>query len=205
MCVPCSTGPTCFACGAVTGGSGAGARAGTLLADGRARCARCAGGAVDSRADLATIVPPVRELLWSYGIRLPNRVRVQLTPLEELAGCQGDTTWVQHAGTARVLGLRVAVGLPATLFGAVLAHEMGHAWLAGCPARRTQAEDEGLCELLASWWLRHRGGRLASHLLSSMGQDPDPLYGDGYRDAVRRAGGLRPEAVVRRVASTGRL
>jgi hypothetical protein len=44
-----------------------------------------------------------------------------------------------------VLQLTVVDGLPATILGSVLAHEMGHAWLAGCPdADRDEATEEGI-------------------------------------------------------------
>ena len=36
--------------------------------------------------------------------------------------------------------------------GGSAAHEIGHAWLSGCPGNRTHAQEEGICELLASWW-----------------------------------------------------
>jgi Protein DA1 len=69
-----------------------------------------------------------------------------------------------------------ANGLPATVFDSVLAHEMGHAWLAGCPdVGREEASEEGICELVASWWLRERGGRLAAYRLDAMMANPDPV------------------------------
>jgi hypothetical protein len=92
-----------------------------------------------------------------------------------------------------------------TSFGAVLAHEMGHAWLAACPGGRDRSEEEGMCELVASWWLRERGGPLAAHLLDLMDTRPDPVYGDGYRRACEAAAGRDPAAIVRAVAATGHL
>ncbi|MGW4211387.1 hypothetical protein ACWEIJ_25565 [Lentzea sp. NPDC004789] len=35
-------------------------------------------------------------------------------------------------------------------------------------------------------------------------QNSDPLYGDGYRSAYRRAGDAAPAEVVRRLKKTGR-
>ncbi|MFD0205896.1 MULTISPECIES: protein DA1 [Saccharothrix] len=103
--------------------------------------------------------------------------------------------------------LLVVSGMPATQFGQVLAHEMGHAWLALCPGAgiRGAREEEGLCELVASWWLRHRGGRLARYYLDRLSSNPDPVYGDGYREAERRASARPPHEVVRLVSTTGRI
>jgi hypothetical protein len=154
----------------------------------------------------------VRPLLHSYGIRLPNRVRVELTALTELEQRAGrplhgmTVTEYGPGGWCQVVELRVADGLPATQFGQVLAHEMGHAWLAGCPGSgRPAEEEEGICELLGSWWLLARGGRLAAHLLDRLSTNPDPVYGQGFRDVHRRAHGVPPAGVVSRIGRTGQL
>ncbi|MEU5692310.1 protein DA1 [Actinosynnema sp. NPDC020468] len=205
LCQGCAGGPPCWSCEAVTGGTGARAR--TVLADGRVRCARCSRSAVDRQSDVGGVVALVRPLLHSYGISLPNRVRVSLAgPAGLTLGGQavhGLTRVVQFGRSARVVSLEVVSGLPATGFGRVLAHEMAHAWLARCPGTRSAAVEEGTCELVGSWWLAHRGGPLAEHLLRGMAESPDPLYGKGYRDVARRARGLAPAQVVRRVEATG--
>lgn len=210
VCHRCDHLPRCLGCEANTGGEGSRAR--TVLADGRVRCRRCSEGAVDTRADMGPTLRAVRGLLQSYGMRLANRVRVELARLEEVATPDNPDrmayTYVVHTGVGRptVAALRIVEGLPATQFGRLLAHEMGHAWLAGCPdVGRTPRDDEGLCELVASWWLHHRCGRLARHLLAAMCQNPDPIYGEGFRTAARRASELSPAEVVARVGRTGRL
>lgn len=187
-------------------------RSETVLPDGRSRCARCSKWAVDAQSDVGTVVRTVRPLLHSYGIRLPNQVRVELVELGELRAGVGEllhgVTVVEQGwlrGASRVRSIKVVSGMPATQFGQVVAHEMGHGWLALCPGRRLSADEEGICELIGSWWLRHRGGRLAAHYLEQMMQNPDPVYGDGYRSAYRKAGGVAPAEVVRRIEATGRL
>ena len=210
MCPPCSDGPGCSSCGAVTGG--AGPRRRTVLADGRVRCQRCSQGAVDAQGDVAAVVGLVRPLLHSWGIRLPNRVRVELaspTAIEARTGRSLHgltiTRWLPGA-LAEVVEIRIVDGLPATQFGEVLAHEMGHAWLAGCPGgERSGDEEEGICELLGSWWLQHRGGRLAAQLLASMEASTDPVYGEEFRRARDRSRGMSPNEVVARIQRTGRL
>ncbi|GAA1027130.1 hypothetical protein GCM10009557_07280 [Virgisporangium ochraceum] len=154
----------------------------------------------------------VRSLLHSYGIRLPNRVRVEVTSLSHLATAARRTahgltiTHYRSGHRGTVAAMLVAEGMPATQFGQVLAHEMGHAWLVGCPGGdRGDVEEEGLCELVASWWLTHRGGPLARHLLDGMSTNPDPVYGEGFRSAWRQAAGLTPSQIVARVSRTGSL
>jgi hypothetical protein len=187
-------------------------RAETVLPDGRSRCARCSKWAVDHQSDVGSVVQLVRPLLHSYGVRLPNQVRVELVEPSELrAGggelVRGETVMEQDclSGASRVRGIRVISGMPATQFGKVVAHEMGHGWLALCPGSRGPAAEEGICELVGSWWLRHRGGPLAAHYLEQMMRNPDQLYGDGYRSAYRKAGDLPPAEVVHRMETTGQL
>ena len=210
ICDRCISTPRCLGCDAHTGG--AGERAQTVLSGSRVRCRRCSRGAVDAHADIGPVVAVVRPLLQSFGIRLVNRIRVELVSPADLRDQAGENlhglTLIRPGGItpAQVLALRIVDGLPATLFGSVLAHEMGHAWLAGCPqGERDKPTEEGLCELVASWWLHHRGGRLSAHLLSKMGTNPDPVYGAGFRDARKRTEGHSPAEVVSRVQRFGRL
>lgn len=184
----------------------------TVLPDGRSRCARCSKWAVDRQPDVGAVVRLVRPLLHSYGLRLPNQVRIELVTPRDLHPDLGEQihgqTVVEQGfwGNApKVRGIKVVAGMPATLFGQVVAHEMAHGWLSLCPGTRTPVLEEGICELVGSWWLHHRGGRLAQHYLHQLMQNPDPLYGDGYRSAYRRAGDATPAEVVRRLEKTGRL
>jgi hypothetical protein len=210
LCWKCVDGSPCWSCSAATGGSETRAR--TVLADGRSRCARCSRWAVDTQSDVGAVVRAVRPLLQSYGLRLPNPVRVELVEPGELRTGTGEfvhgATVVERGSRrdlARLCSIRVITGMPATRFGQVVAHEMGHGWLARCPGRRSSADEEGICELVGSWWLRHRGGRLAAHYLEELKQNPDPVYGGGYRSVCRRAGNLSPAEVVRRMETTGQL
>ena len=184
----------------------------TVLPDGRSRCARCSKWAVDDQSDVGAAVRLIRPLLHSYGLRLPYPVRVELVAPAELQAGTGEQTHgqtvVEHGfwGNApKVRGIKVVSGMPATQFGQVVAHEMAHGWLSLCPGTRTLVLEEGICELVGSWWLHHRGGRLAQYYLHQLTQNPDPLYGDGYRSAYRRAGDATPAEVVRRLEKTGRL
>lgn len=147
--------------------------------------------------------------MHSFGLRLPNRVRVEVVEpaaLERQAGTHalGYTVWTSGA-SAEVRHIRVSGGLPVTNFGRVLAHELGHAWLAGCPGLRPDDEAEGLCELLGYYWLCHRGGRLSAFLIASMEANPDPVYGEGFRRAHQLAAGRQPAEIVKQVTTTGHL
>lgn len=207
ICQRCAGGERCWSCGAVTGGTGH--RKPHQIEAARVLCARCSRTAIRTRGDLPAVVPKVRDLMRSFGIRLPNRVRVEVAAsgeIESQAGphALGYTVWTSGA-TVEVLHIRICGGLPLTYFGRVLAHEIGHAWLVGCAGERSARETEGLCELLGYYWLRHRGGRFSDHLVASMQANPDPLYGQGFRDAHRAAAGRHPRDVVTLVTTHGHL
>lgn len=163
---------------------------------------------MDDQGATEQFVPAVRDLLRSYGIVLPNRVRVELTSAANMrlrgSGVAGYTVVAPHVASPVVREIRIVDGLPGTLFGRILAHEIGHAWLAGCPAGiRSSSDEEGICEMLAAWWLEHRGGQLASHFLHQLKNNTDAIYGDGYRQIASVAEELPPREFVRRVALTG--
>ena len=197
LCVACDSDDRCFACLRTLGGA-ADRKANTLYDD-RRRCARCSTGAIENDDGLELAVPDVRENLRSVGVVAANRTRVTLRPYAELqtrqSGLLGYTV-IQTGSHEPVRAINVADGLPMTLFGCVLAHEIAHAWLAGIPEARSAVEEEGLCELVAAWWLGHRGGRLSAYLLRAKNENPDPIYGGGYRRAASLAGRKPPRAVV---------
>lgn len=197
-CDACARGEQCFACAAVTGGEG------TLRTDrtrdGHIRCGRCASNAVDTTADLERAVPPVRSYLEGIGLPFPHKLPIRFAAPEEMSlgpGCLGHTVVVQVGRVTTVNEVKIVSGLPFTLFGRVLSHEIAHAWLARCPyVPATHSDEEGMCELVGSWWLHFRGGDYAQYLLDAMARNPDPIYGGGYRAVAERFAGMSPSKVI---------
>jgi hypothetical protein len=109
----------------------------------------------------------------ALGIRLDQRVRVTLVEPDviNLGGpglCLGRTLQRIEDSVTDVLGIEIARGLTATHFGATVAHE-------------------GLCELFSGAWLKRRGTEFARTMRRVALENPDPVYGAGYRmvrDAV---------------------
>lgn len=102
--------------------------------------------------------------------------------------------------TARVTAILVLFGMPRVLTGSVIAHELMHAWLklAGLPAgmHLSPVVEEGVCQLMAFLWLQaqqpqmlamkgHGTAELASYCSHQIQTDPSPVYGDGFRMALR--------------------
>jgi hypothetical protein len=101
-----------------------------------------------------------------------------------------------------IVGISILSGLPKTLFRGVVAHELGHVWLKmnDVEGLENQAE-EGFCELL-SFRLYMQIDTLESRYYAiGMEQNPDPLYGAGFRKIrnIALAGGFEPLLVSLRV------
>ena len=105
---------------------------------------------------------------------------------------------------ARVRGVALLDGLPASLFGGVVAHELGHVWLAahGVLGQPVWAQ-EGLCSVLGHRYYRSVGTTAAGFHADDIERNRDPVYGDGFRrvNAVVTQYGL--SAVLAHLSSTG--
>ncbi|WP_099343950.1 MULTISPECIES: protein DA1 [unclassified Actinoplanes] len=177
----------------------------TLAAE-RPLCPRCAATAVRTQQDVRRVLPPIAARLRALSIWTTKPVRVRLVPVAEL---QAD--W--H-GSGALLGGTVCVGsevvdlmvvrdLPLVRFGAVVAHEVMHAYLVQHGfGELPPPVEEGLCELLAHAWLKGEPGAPAEWERRRIMDNPDPVYGNGFRAARQAA--LRVGGVSRMLAHVRR-
>ena len=76
----------------------------------------------------------------------------------------------------------VVGGLALEHFEGVLAHEFGHVWLFhGKLDHLSDLQAEGFCELVKYRWLAKLGTPLAYEIQRKMENNPDPVYGNGFR------------------------
>ncbi len=189
--------PSCRLCGAPFRGGGR-------------FCDPCAATGVNTQDELHALLPKARAVLRAMGMSLKHPVRVRLVDETRMhamsaneSGMVGGFITIQGQ---RVMEIYVAAGLPEMEFGATVAHEFMHAWIAqnGFP-RLDRAVEEGLCQVVAYRWLRDQPDSRASLVRNSIDNNPDPVYGDGFRtvkQAVKRHG---MNAVLATVKATGRL
>jgi hypothetical protein len=176
-----------------------------------AYCDACAADAVNSQDGVKQIVPRIRLGMSDMGIVLAHRVRVRLMSqggiaalgARELGVVNGLTRWNGRT----VVEIAVVSGLPPAKFGMTVAHETMHAWMfqEGFPPMLTPMIAEGLCQLAAFRWLKDCADRGASLLRTAIENNPDPIYGDGFRvvrASAKRHGLSRVLSVVRQ---TGQL
>jgi hypothetical protein len=165
-------------------------------------CRRCAATSIRTSADVRRELPTVKHQLAALGIRTVTPVKVQLASAELLQRIVGN-----HAlgatisrGTS-VVDLFVLQDLPLLKFGATVAHEVMHTYMTQNGFGDVPPlVAEGLCQLLAFAWIIRQDGMLAQAERRQIAENPDPIYGDGFRqayEAVRRVGVRRTLATVK--------
>jgi hypothetical protein len=173
-------------------------------------CQSCAATSVNTQERVRAVLPGARGILHAMGVILNPPVHVQL--VDELQTLTlGTHESGRVAGTATILGQRVTEihivsGLPEVEFGATVAHEAMHAWMAqnGFPSL-DPAIEEGLCQVVAYRWLRDQADPRAQLIREQLDMSPDPVYGGGFRlvkESVKQYG---MNAVLAAVKASGRL
>ena len=91
--------------------------------------------------------------------------------------------------------------LPLLKFGTTVAHEAMHSYMTQNGFGRVPAHiAEGMCQLLAYAWVIRQDGMLAAAERKQIEDNPDSVYGDGFRqayEAARRVGVKRTLATVK--------
>jgi protein DA1 len=120
---------------------------------------------------------------------------------------QTDVRWTQVMSVRRYnISIALVAPMPQTLFRGALAHELGHVWLmTESITKLSELETEGFCELLAYLYFSGESAPEAKSQISRMQENPDPVYGDGFRHvlAIYKRTGL--EAIVRSLLKASRL
>jgi hypothetical protein len=165
-------------------------------------CRRCAATSVRTQAEVKRKLPAIKQQLAGLGIRTVSPVWVELAAADKLRGIAGDhALGVTVSRGDEVINLLVLQDLPLVKFGTTVAHELMHSYMAQngfgeVPARIA----EGMCQLLAYAWVIRQDGMLAAAERRQIEENPDSIYGDGFRqarDAVRRVGVRRTLATVK--------
>lgn len=156
-------------------------------------CRRCATTSIRTQDDVKRELPAVKRQLADLGIRTVKPVWVELSAPEVLNSIANEhalgVTVSQGSNVIRLLVLR---DLPFLKFGTTVVHEVMHTYMAQNGfGELPPLVAEGLCQLLAYAWIRRRDGMLAAAVRRQIEENPDPIYGTGFRqarDAVRRVG-----------------
>jgi hypothetical protein len=180
------------------------------------RCPTCSTGAVEDQEQAHRWLPIIRREMAMIGVSLPTRVLVRLVNPDQLdpsvhTSAQGVLLGVtRHISRGdqglEVVEIRIAGGQPPLQFGSAVAHEIGHAWLTQHGNRRPELDiEEGFCELFAHGWLKQQRTPLADELRRRIRENPDPIYGEGFRKVHASATQYGVSTVMESLARHGRL
>jgi hypothetical protein len=177
---------------------------GSYNRDGHPFCNLCLRTAIDSQAEAAFLLEQTKRDLALIGLTFgSDAMPFRLVAQRELDEFNTKKRVDQPTlGMARHQVLReggaivsrtfleiiILRGLPREHFQMVAAHELCHAWLFfGNFQQFPEQVEEGLCTLCEYLWLGRRkshGSRVRGLLLR---KNPDPIYGEGLRRALKAA------------------
>ena len=85
--------------------------------------------------------------------------------------------------------IRLLRGRPCLMQGAVIAHELGHAWAFQKGIYDLSPDlEEGFCEFCSYLWLSSSKDPRAAYRMERIALNPDPIYGGGFRK-IQELGG----------------
>lgn len=174
---------------------------GLRYADGRNVCGICRVTEVTEEAQIHHAKDEILAQLTAVGFDyIPRYISVNFADKRRLNQRLGKSQRANSHGLTRTLERRInddnvllehsvyiLFGLPRVLFYGVLAHEMIHVWLNEKRLHDwSEAEVEGFCNLGTALIYQNEGSPLAQVLLKRLHEDPNPIYGDGFRHMYQR-------------------
>ncbi|BFG21275.1 hypothetical protein CerSpe_075480 [Prunus speciosa] len=185
------------------------------LEDGRKLCSDCESIAIFDPSKCNRLIEKMREFYEELNLEVDKDIPILLVDKHYMDKWQitdyfknGDTIQVQKAEKTltkgKVTSMLLLFGIPEVIMGAILAHEMMHAWLLlqGCK-KLDRRVSEGICEVMAYLWLEwfcDEGknnldsytteqakftNELKTFCVDKMSTRVDDIYGDGFREAKR--------------------
>ena len=163
---------------------------GNSLSDGRIICPDCMKIAVTPSRPYYWIEKQVLARLhnWGFGNLDMNRITIWTATSKEMAMYRKDDINVFNEGFCRLfpdtmkVDLFVESHLTKNHFAGVLAHELLHAWnFQNLIINIPDEWSEGMCNLSSFLTYKSIGFPLARIYEENMMNDPDPIYGDGFR------------------------
>jgi hypothetical protein len=167
--------------------------------DGRVVCMLCRREAVDDQEQARRVMRQVQVRMTRYDLDTRRiSIPLEMVPLTRLtakgvsgpmARLQGQTIKQTHLLDGEeykrtIETLYVLGGLPPVYLENVLAHELGHVWLFMQHVDDLPEDlEEGLCNLFAYLLHQEQTSPEARHCIHLLEENPDPIYGDGFRRA----------------------
>ena len=170
------------------------------LEDGRVLCKTCYGAAIKPGDSIENVKNFVINCLFNIGfsdLRLED-ITYEIVTAQKMAEIRKKpvntqikgftysnitiTTFGKSTSKKFVHNIYILTHLANVDFAGTLAHEMLHAWLTQNEIKMSQKLEEGFCNMGNYLMYSSMSGELAKMLLKSLRENPDPIYGDGFRE-----------------------
>lgn len=182
-------------------------KGGYRLTDGRILCGYCGEHAVLNYKQAQKYAEEARSLMAKWGFPLP-KIPVNLLLKEQLEEMSGPNTLglthsVLRGRTRSVPSISMCNGLPRQVFMGTMMHEYTHAWLFLKTGKmhRSRMLEEGICDFVSYLYQVYCGEAAASYFVKQLDENPDPIYGDGFRRVKAFAAANGSAAVVNQLAN----
>lgn len=191
--------PTCSFCGRFLSDPVAGG--GQAFSPDKWICNHCAQGAITDEEAGSEILKQVRDSLVKAGIVIDQEtIEFELVTRDQFAKLLDHDVTNQFGLTQyehfKYLGflednsltIYILTGLPRMHFISTAAHELMHAWLfLNIPDGGDERLIEGSCNYASLLVLRRFDDEMAGYVVQQLEDEPDPVYGEGYRRVKRLA------------------
>lgn len=191
----------CYSCGRIICDSLT--KGGVRYYDNRTVCNLCRDTAVDDTATILKITARVREKMKDWGlpfsdqdipIKLANEFEITQGKVYAVKPPCGLTRATIYTRSGKVVSksvqdIMILYGLPKEFVASIMAHELCHVFI--IEKKFPDLEpfvEEGLCELSEYLWLLERSTPMAKYRQWCTENNPDSVYGDGFRAAKAAMG-----------------
>jgi LIM domain/Protein DA1 len=169
---------------------------GTTYPDGRTICGICLQNAIMDEAAGKEVMSEVRDILSEEGVVieqenipliLADRDKMKKIHGSNRADVTGYTFYERSSSTlipvtTRKYKIYMLTGLPRIAYIQGIAHELMHVWLyRHASLEMDDTLREGSCNFAAYLVLQHYAGKETEFMTKNMMQDPDSIYGEGFR------------------------
>ncbi|MBC8255852.1 MAG: protein DA1 [Candidatus Marinimicrobia bacterium] len=171
-------------------------RGGYVYPDGRHLCSLCQITAVHEDSSILRAYRSVTAQLKAIHInKIPMTIPINLVNLNQLNEKAGNLSHLKLKGFTHFetnsnsitnsnnpYHIFILSGLPRIEFEAVLAHEFLHVWIELNSIQLNEKTAEGFCNMGSYLIYKNDGTRFSQIHLQAMENDPDEIYGSGFRN-----------------------
>ena len=157
-------------------------------------CSYCVRAVVRKPEHIKWVYDRVQIIFKSKGLELPTNIPVEIVDAARMAQLNKskiidiNKLGLTVSGGIGVFGAKMyhnvymLDSLHKVIFGGVLAHELLHVWQNEHHIRLPKSYSEGFCNLGSYLLYRSIENDMTKMLINNMLNNPDPIYGDGFRD-----------------------